>query len=960
MANTDWNRESRHGFGAHQSVVEEPGPGSDLKDLLHSIVDQLSDADQRHSDTLQDMRERLANMAREARALRGNVPDHLMDAFDRIEVGMAELSHRIGENADHSSHRDRDLGSAASIPPARSSGPSHAFGLEPPMALRSAHESFVPPSRSFSAEQTFDIIEASAPAQGADVWPFAATNPRLGEFGSDAAPFERDFAAQHSHGSLQSHGSGPSASFKADGAIDQTWLEARFAEIAKRIEELIADIRPDDGFFALGQRLETVEQHVVRVADTVATRADVEGLRLIEAHISEVTSHLEHTHGQLARLDSIEAALSEISQRLLDVQHQSSASSYDAAAMPGGGQNSDEMRGLLERFMSQSRQGEESTHALLDTLQQAMIRLLDRVDAMELAQHQSFEIHAAPPTYAPEPAAFVASPVVNNSYSPPDAKGALDAAVAAVACANAFAAPLTSNGALPQVADYDNGVARGAADSGRGGRSPDAMRQDYIANARRARMRLTGEDEHPPAHAVEVKEAPYAGPAPVSAAAKKEALASKPAPRTATSAAKKSAQPTSALRLFMMALGAVSVLAGIWFILEGGKGRRAISKSPAATQSGPTAKQSQETTQPKSSMELAPSIDGSAAEGASPPAADGTSAPNDGGAQPNGSAAPSETRGEIIPGELTIGQTTVPLLGVAVDTEQSISAAEVERVNRRQTMAKMSNRIGQAAANMTDSSVTPAALIPSDNAIAPNFAPNAGVQTNGLMQNAALDMPPVTVGPLSLRLAAAKGDPSAQFDVGAKLAEGQRATPNYKEAAKWYQRSADQGFVQSQYRLGTLYERGLGLKADQSRAQAWYQRAAERGNVKAMHNLAVMSANQSKGSPDYTVAARWFTAAAERGLADSQFNLAVLHENGLGVEQDLKQSYKWLAIAARSGDTEAVKRRDIVKGKLSADDLTAAEGLIRTWKLTTPDQLSNDARNASEAWKKNPQNGVNG
>lgn len=945
MANTDWNRDSRQGFGAHQSVAEEPGPGSDLKDLLHSIVDQLSDADQRHSDTLQDMRERLANMAREARVLRGNVPDHLMDAFDRIEVGMAELSHRIGETPDLSQKSDSEFSNSSQTPLTKAQSPSNLFGLEPPKALRSAHDSFVPPSRSFNSEHTFDIIETSAPASGGDMWPFAASNTRLGEFVSHPQPFER--------------GHSPSASLKVDGTIDQPWLEARFAEIAKRIEESIADIRPDDGFFALGQRLETVEQHVVRVADTVATRADVEGLRLIEAHISEVTAQLEHTHSQLMRLDSIEAALAEISQRLVDDQNSSASSSY-AAAMPGVGQNSDEMRGLIERFMSQSRQGEESTHALLDTLQQAMIRLLDRVDAMEVAQLQSFEIHAAPPKYAPEAAVFNVAPVSAKSYTPPDAQGALDAAVAAVASANALSSPLTSPAAEPQAITYDAGVARAAADIGRGSRSPDAMRQDYIANARRARMRLSGDDELQASKTADVKEASYAGPAPVSATAKKDAPASKPAPRTATSAPKKSAQPTSALRLFMMALCAVSMLAGVWFILDGGKERRAISKSPAATPSGTTAKQSQETTQPKSSMELAPSINGSAGEGVAPPTTDGSSEPIEGGAQPNGTDAPSETRGEIIPGELTIGQTTVPLLGIAVDTEQPVSAAEVERVNRRQTMAKMSSRIGQAAANMTDASVTPAALIPAEGSLTPNFAPDAAAPTHGLMQNAALDMPPVSVGPLSLRLAAAKGDPSAQFDVGAKLAEGQRATANYKEAAKWYQRSADQGFVQAQYRLGTLYERGLGLKADQARAKSWYQRAADRGNVKAMHNLAVMSANQSKGTPDYTTAARWFTAAAERGLADSQFNLAVLHENGLGVEQDLKQTYKWLAIAARSGDTEAIKRRDLVKGKLSIDDLAAAEGLIRRWKMTSPDQLSNDARTASEAWKKNPQNGVNG
>jgi localization factor PodJL len=127
-----------------------------------------------------------------------------------------------------------------------------------------------------------------------------------------------------------------------------------------------------------------------------------------------------------------------------------------------------------------------------------------------------------------------------------------------------------------------------------------------------------------------------------------------------------------------------------------------------------------------------------------------------------------------------------------------------------------------------------------------------------------------------------------------------------------------------------------------------------------MHNLAVMSANQSKGSPDYTVAAQWFSEAAERGLSDSQFNLAVLHENGLGVPQDLKQAYKWLAISARGGDKEAIRRRDILKGKLTADDVVAAEELVKNWKAKAADQQANDARSAGEAWKKNPANGING
>ena len=99
---------------------------------------------------------------------------------------------------------------------------------------------------------------------------------------------------------------------------------------------------------------------------------------------------------------------------------------------------------------------------------------------------------------------------------------------------------------------------------------------------------------------------------------------------------------------------------------------------------------------------------------------------------------------------------------------------------------------------------------------------------------------------------------------------------------------------------------------------------------------------------------------AERGLADSQFNLAVLNENGLGVEQNMVAAYKWLSLAAKSGDKEAIRRRDILKGKLTAEQLAKADGLVATWRAKPQIPDVNDARKAGEAWKKNPENGING
>jgi len=204
---------------------------------------------------------------------------------------------------------------------------------------------------------------------------------------------------------------------------------------------------------------------------------------------------------------------------------------------------------------------------------------------------------------------------------------------------------------------------------------------------------------------------------------------------------------------------------------------------------------------------------------------------------------------------------------------------------------------------------------------------------------------------LSLRMAAANGDPSAEFEVAVRYDEGRGVARDLEKAAEWYKRSAAKGFAPAQYRLGTLYERGLGVAVDRGRAMAWYKSAAEKGHLKAMHNFAVLTASES--SPDFKTAAYWFHEAAKRGLVDSQYNLAILYETGRGVERDLKEAYKWFALAARAGDKEAARRRDRVRWMLSATELQAADSMIRSWEPEPVDRLINDPKAAGEAWKRN-------
>jgi localization factor PodJL len=954
MSNSELSTEYRQSADALPSS-ELGDDRADLKIILDAIAAQLSDADRRHSATLNEMQDRIAGMERETETLRPRVPEQFAPAFERIGTGVAELAQRLASASNNSK-------------------------ADTPMALRSAHESNDADARRREEEEsrwnsgvdTFDVIESSVPGNVADPWDRVSAEALtdlyesgLAHFGSKSSftpPAESD-ARAFAPGSNAASNPRLGASHTLP-AIDQTWLENRFAEITKGLEQSLADIRPDHGFYAIGQRLDQFEQQFAKMFQGVATQADLAAIRLIEAHISEVADHLVQTQDQLARLNVIEDQLAGISRSLAEVQngapapdaysamgHAAATIDIDAIARAAAeetaqrfaemrpvdsGSAADELRPLIESLMAESRQGDENTAALLDTMQHAMIRLLDRVDSIEFAQQQS---HAPQPglrEYLLDEMPFGAD---ERPFGVSAGASAEDAPVAA-ASANAMTSLTPERGgALDRAEPHDFGH-----------RKNEKLRQDFIAEARRAKMRLSASEQGD-----EILITPAGTPtdsALTDPGKGPEAQGNRPI-RPPAATVKSTGPSGPSPRLILVAFAAIAALSGLWYSIESGHDKP-ISALPAVMV--PSSAPSQASEMNGAASPASSGQSGNVAPGGAEPSSDGLGR--------RGEASPLDgSEGRIVPSNAPAQTTTLPMLGVALDTTHPVTEADLQLANRHQAMATMSGQIADAVAKARNPTVVPASMIPTEGEITGADAPAHGdgiVAPNNVSRSTPLDMPAATVGPLSLRLAAANGDPSAEFEVGARLAEGKGTTQNFKEAAKWYQLSADHDFAQAQYRLGTLYERGLGLKPDRALAATWYQRAAEQGNVKAMHNLAVLSADQSDQSPDYATAAHWFEEAAKRGLADSQFNLAVLYENGLGVTRDMKQAFVWLSLAARDGDKEAVRRRDILRGKLTAEETAAAEQMIRDWKLMPSDRGVNDALTAGEAWKKNPKNGLSG
>ncbi|MGA8553662.1 MAG: hypothetical protein WB630_04515 [Candidatus Acidiferrales bacterium] len=67
-----------------------------------------------------------------------------------------------------------------------------------------------------------------------------------------------------------------------------------------------------------------------------------------------------------------------------------------------------------------------------------------------------------------------------------------------------------------------------------------------------------------------------------------------------------------------------------------------------------------------------------------------------------------------------------------------------------------------------------------------------------------------------------------------------KAHPEYRAAAYWYQQAAAQHMQEADYALGLLYRDGLGVNKDEDQAIKYLQQAVDQNNVSAMVSLAMI------------------------------------------------------------------------------------------------------------------------
>ena len=408
---------------------------------------------------LDQMRDRLASLSDEARSIRAQVPHEFEPDVERIQQQMQRLGERLS-----------DLSRGALVP----YNPAQRLTETRTKAIRYVTEEDVRVAR----VRPNDIIALGGPhgrpagAESMGAWDDVAANA-LAELYESGEAYAASAREQTRAGSIRpSAQSVPAraaqAVYAASSAVafssqepqrgcamDTNWLDQRFADIAARIEQSLAQIRPENALASLGRRFDQLETQLNSVLGHVATRADLDELRIAEAQIEEIAGQLAQFRRQLARLDVIDAHLGTLTaqlsderltrlfnegvqvtadvgrldaidaqlrmiavqlsdERLTGLVTRSTSRDYEdlaeAAAQRAAasfadseyrGRDIGEMRGMLENLINERRNSDENNASMLETMQQAIIRVLDRIDALEMMQSAAAS--------APAPAQYIPS-----------------------------------------------------------------------------------------------------------------------------------------------------------------------------------------------------------------------------------------------------------------------------------------------------------------------------------------------------------------------------------------------------------------------------------------------------------------------------------------------------------------------------------------------------------------------
>jgi localization factor PodJL len=771
-----------------------------LRDSLERIAGRIAEADQRHGSALAEIEERLSHLGHKVDGVRAGFAAPDAGALERIEDGIDMLSGQIA----HLGRRRpwaRLAGGAGRTVPRASSRPSTGAEAE------------------WDAEAAEALTRVYEKAE-ADL----RKPPRAARAGKRSEPEAPIVPPPHEPW----QGEEP----------DRAWLEARLAGIDGLLRRALEGVDPERTLDAVKGRLDQFEVRFDAALQTVARRSDLEGLKLLETQLNELTRQFEETRGQLARLDSIDAGLRDLALGLdarrsvpAAVDSRAIETMIDAAAdraaarlagtMPAAAAAAESMdtekrmealEALLQDYIEERRRGEEVTGGILRTIEEALTRIVDRVDAFDAAK---------------------SAPTVREEQDHPPADDGLDIEGERLAQAYAAGARVLGQARAesgPSILDATDYTPFGARDDD-GTASGDAGGQAATKVAQ------------PPSEGHTKPAAPSGG------------------PRPSASAGASRARVSSVLAVILLLLFGTSYLLVDVYLTEAQTDLE--EEQPAASRT---------IVQPDRQSDKAPD------PAAQPRSASDTSQP--------GRAAPADGRPgatEVVPQTPDVVTDGIGEIEPDPSWRTSSSQASGQPMAafataalatlpdaRGELMAQGRTLLGRDHPRLLPTAIGPAALRNAaaggdpDAAfeVAMRYAEGRGV-TQDLKQAFAW-----------YQRAAAQGHASAQFRVAAFYERGIAVGSDRERAVTWYRRAAEQGHVKAMHNLAVLLAGKGSEPADYAGAARWFREAAERGLPDSQYNLAALCEDGHGVARSLTEAYKWYALAARSGDRGAALRLA--------------------------------------------------------------------------------------
>jgi len=166
----------------------------------------------------------------------------------------------------------------------------------------------------------------------------------------------------------------------------------------------------------------------------------------------------------------------------------------------------------------------------------------------------------------------------------------------------------------------------------------------------------------------------------------------------------------------------------------------------------------------------------------------------------------------------------------------------------------------------------------------------------------------------AMRHGALNGDVEAQFVLGSLYLRGGEVPQNENEGEFWLQMAINNGDEMATTELGKYflykgfqYEEGIEKPLNYREAFKYYRKSAFTGYAYGQYFLGLMY-YEGKGTPrNVNSAADWFTKAAEQGHHESQRIIGLMYYHGEGLPKSKEQSLKWLTRASELGNSQAAK-----------------------------------------------------